>query len=635
MSRLLTTNVSQAFWCTHDARSPFQPATDPQKDGKKKIAWLDELFEGGIELPEAPAHGHRALTLLVTGPPGGGKSTLAMELCYRLAKEQDLSSLYITSETDDQWMIEKAHSFGWKDVDRFFVPQQRARAPIPLVTIWKTTDFETYLQYQKKMSKPLQMILDSLGKLLPIDPKPPVDIGREILDDLKIRQRIRVQEPKVLVIDSLNTVDASKRPELFNRFQGIASSGPQLLVIIAESGASPGAVEFWEYVSDVVIRLDRHSVSDYMVRTIEIVKARQQPHVWGLHQLKIYAPAQVDGIGLEKLRRAHPFRSEGGIFIFPSIHYYLSVYKRSQPEAPPRHVKTPIPELNAILRGGLPRGRCTGFIGCRGGHKSHLGYLHLLSRLIGGVKHERSAKSERDAKNEKGIVVSLRDDEGTARQTMNKILRQELDYTGSLQALESEDRLEILFYPPGYITAEEFFHRMYISIKRLKCGKSRPSITLLFNSLDQLSSRFPLCAKQQIFIPGIIEMLTAEEVTSLFIAVEEQGQPPEQYGLLSMADALLSFSQQRFKGITYCGHVREALLTQNIDAATLQAAEEALGTHRQAVVLRVIRFAGGQAAGAGGILELMDKAAIPYPLYGREGLHFIPFSPKYPELDAA
>src|ERR1700732_4339274 len=179
MWRLLTTNVSQAFWCTHDARSPFQPATDPQKDGKKKIAWLDELFEGGIELPEAPAHGHRALTLLVTGPPGGGKSTLAMELCYRLAKEQDLSSLYITSETDDQWMIEKAHSFGWKDVDRFFVPQQRARAPIPLVTIWKTTDFETYLQYQKKMSKPLQMILDSLGKLLPIHPKPPVDIGRE------------------------------------------------------------------------------------------------------------------------------------------------------------------------------------------------------------------------------------------------------------------------------------------------------------------------------------------------------------------------------------------------------------------------------------------------------------------------
>jgi KaiC/GvpD/RAD55 family RecA-like ATPase len=623
MSRLLTTNVSQAFWCTHDARSPFQPAAVPRKNnGKDTISWFDELFEGGIELPEELAHGHRALTLLVTGPPGGGKSTLAMELCYRLAKEHALSSLYITSETDDQWMIEKARSFGWKDVDRVFVPQQRTRAPIPLVTIWKTTDFETYLQCKEELSKPLQAILESLGKLLPIDPKPAVKVTEEYFDHVKMRHRIRVQEPKVLVIDSLNTVDASKRPELFNKFLGIASSGPQLLVIIAESGSSPGAVEFWEYVSDVVIRLDRHSVSDYMVRTIEVVKARQQPHVWGVHQLKIYAPVAVDDKELGELRRAHPYRGEGGIFIFPSIHYYLSVYKRSQPKDPPRHVKTPIAELNTILKGGLPRGRCTGFIGCRGGHKSHLGYLHLLSRLIG-------------AKGEKGIVVSLRDDEGTARQTMNKILLQELNYTGSLEDLESEDRLEILFYPPGYITAEEFFHRMYISIKRLKCGKSKPSITLLFNSLDQLSSRFPLCARQQIFIPGIIEMLTAEEVTSLFIAVEEQGQPPEQYGLLSMADALLSFSQQRFKGSTYCGHVREALRTRNIDAATLQAAEEALGTHRQAVVLRVIRFAGGQAAGAGGILELMDESAIPFPLYGKEGLHFIPFSPKYPELDTA
>ena len=130
-----------------------------------------------------------------------------------------------------------------------------------------------------------------------------------------------------------------------------------------------------------------------------------------------------------------------------------------------------------------------------------------------------------------------------------------------LDKLERENRFEVLYYHPGYITPEEFFHRMFLSVQRLKQhGGSQGSerkLTVLFNSLDQLSARFPLCARQEIFIPGIVECLTCEGVTSIFIAVDEKGQPLEQYGLLPMADLIISFTPQQFRFEDYASHMEQ------------------------------------------------------------------------------
>jgi hypothetical protein len=150
---------------------------------------------------------------------------------------------------------------------------------------------------------------------------------------------------------------------------------------------------------------------------------------------------------------------------------------------------------------------------------------------------------------------------------------------------------------------------------------------VLFNSLDQLGSRFPLCAKEAIFIPGIIETLSAESITSIFIGVDEPGQPPEQYGLLSMADLILSFRQHRFDGGDYLGHLDQTLqFTKRLSETDLKEIRNTLGSIITAVVVRVVRFSGGQAAGAGGILELVDTNDVVYKLYQKEGLCFVPFS---------
>jgi hypothetical protein len=385
-----------------------------------------------------------------------------------------------------------------------------------------------------------------------------------------------------------------------------------------------------------------------MQRTIEVVKARNQAHVWGPQLLKIYAKGPdrlaIDDAAVEvdrhkrliEARRRHPYRSEGGIFIYPSIHYYLSVYKRQIPSTVPKEPETPLPELNATINGGFPSGRCTAFIGVRGGHKSHLGYYHLLWRVL--------------VKGEKALVVSLRDDEGMARKTMSKILRQQFSESRELRdhlptdaqlepyrpdpalraeelsredlvirKLEIDGDLEVLYYPPGYISPEEFFHRMFISIRQFKQprnGRAAPKhITVLFNSLDQLSARFPLCAKESIFVPGLIDMLTAESITSIFVAVTEPGQPPEQYGLLPMADLILSFSHRRFPRSNW-----ERLYETKTRTPQSKHPDSREDPKVQVVVLGVVRVPAGQAAGARGILELINEGD-PRPNVS-SGLHF-------------
>lgn len=251
--------------------------------------------------------------------------------------------------------------------------------------------------------------------------------------------------------------------------------------------------------------------------------------------------------------------------------------------------------------------------------------------------------------------MSLRDDEGITRRTLERVLDDQweleqlkLDHMGKsrkkkskkrtssdsepkgrgiLSNLEDSGRLEISYFPPGYITPEEFFHRVLLSVSRLKAGDQHSHVSLLFNSIDQLSSRFPLCAKEDIFVPGLIQMLSAEGVTSFFVAAHEphqKDQTSEYHGLLSMAELILEFERDEFDRDHYLACVEK---TQSPKETNLALASQKLSPLREAVRLRVARFAGGEPAGSSGILELIDSASPLFDLFGKkEGLHFVPFA---------
>ncbi|GHU19372.1 hypothetical protein FACS1894163_12150 [Spirochaetia bacterium] len=190
-----------------------------------------------------------------------------------------------------------------------------------------------------------------------------------------------------------------------------------------------------------------------------------------------------------------------------------------------------------------------------------------------------------------------------------------------VKELKNRGVLEILYYHPGYISPEEFTHRMLMSILRIKVHSNEGSnkipngnfsnINLLFNSLDQLAPRFPLCARLNVFIPGIVDILNGEKVTSLFVAVDTPDQPVEQYGILPMADMVLSFQHKTFKEKEYLSLIKKE-----------ENGEENEKNH-EAVIVEVTRSAGGERAGAIGILELVsDKEDDLYDLYQKTGLKF-------------
>jgi hypothetical protein len=521
-------------------------------------------------------------------------------------------------------MIQNAVDLGWDKAADYFIPfdpddedPQLKSGLKSLVGVWGREKFLASINKQDLLAAMIESALTSLDRWL-VKANPVDFMGR-------LRRKIAMKPlenasgggveyyderyiPDILVIDSLNILNPEGQVKFFQSFIH-ACKATKLVIFILNTGAHNEDHKLWEYYSDIVLQLGYEYTYEYYVRTIEIVKARFQSQRWGKHQLKIYSnprkmkkPDDSDIKAIQEynttMRRAHPYRPTGGVFIFPSIHSYLSVYKRKHTSDMPSRDDTYPIKLNEIFQ--LPKGRCTAFIGKRGGHKSHLGYLHILHHLL---KHQ----------GESGLIVSLREDEATTRDTLARIAFDEFGCKRSeLDQLEKDNHFEILYFPPGYITPEEFFHRMFISVHHLK--KQNSPLTVLFNSLDQISARFPLCAKQEIFIPGIIQTLSGEGATSICIAVDEPGQPQHYYN--HMVESWQSVLD------------KDTVLREKMDRL-VDVANQNPELKREAVVLQVVRFSGGERAGKRGILELIKQDDLSQFPYSKPGLHFTPLSERW------
>ncbi len=681
----LRTYVSQSFWCDYSkdgarfekAKICFGPCKhineSPRRCAKSNkpscgnghaTAWFDQLFRGGIRFPdvssEAGSTVSKPLTVLVAGPPGTGKTTLCSEICYNLAECENVFSLYVSTESETNALISNFASFGHENPRRFvrLDPEYSRNEGEAQVYVWGKERVDRVNQTNGAIDIVESAIKDITSYLSGIDP----GVIKILLDKMRPKQlKADMLSPGVVVFDSLNVIPPNDAGKFINSVIALAQEKKTgILFLVLDSSIDNREYKIWEHACDIVIRLDYTNKSGYYTRTIEVVKARYQSHIWGEHPFKIYR-AYNAGDDSETMRRAHPYRTQGGIFIYPSIHYYLSEYRYKGPPAEREMCETLPKALNRILtrpsaeqggrtpQGGFPRGRCTAFIGGRGAHKSHLAYLHLLSRMLDLEENERETratertganarKKERrthrrtDPHEEGSLIISLRDDEHMTRSTMNSILKgfgSHERVPDNVSAFEKEGRFEILYFHPGYTTPQEVFHRIFIAVQRVKrkCRK----VTVLFNSLDQLAARFPLCAREEMFIPGIINFLTGEQMTSIFIAVtEEKGQPSEQYALLPMADLILSFNRKRINTYSYLEAVRTEHPPATDGEKTAFEERAAKLTRKQKeyveeVVVEVVRFSGGQRAGACGILELVNEVTEDC-IYDRPGLHFSPLS---------
>src|SRR5271157_2646697 len=440
----IKSGISQAYWCdTRDTLAKFEEASLIfDTPTKQPLSWFDKMFEGGISLPKGESDILRPVTMLVSGPPGCGKTTLISELCYRLAVNEQknpkaFSTLYISTDCETGRMIDNTVDLGWNQARNYFIPfdpsveepklgvNQKA-----IIGVWGREKFLKKIEERDMLSSMINTAVTSLDnwvmksntkdfmarlkyKII-TDPIDDASGGKGSINDKK------KYIPDILVVDSLNILDRENQTRFFQSFVK-ACKATRLVIFILNTGTENQEHKLWEYFSDIVVQLDHQYIHDYYVRTIEVVKARYQSHWWGKHQLKIYAnpkilekPDEMNNTAVHNyntmMKRSHPYRTTGGVFIFPSIHSYLSTYKRKTLSEEPSRDDTYPKKLNKVFQ--IPKGRCTAFIGERGGHKSHLGYLHLLNRLINHA-------------GESCLIISLRDDEATAKKTLQGIAEQE------------------------------------------------------------------------------------------------------------------------------------------------------------------------------------------------------------------
>src|SRR5262245_42138036 len=252
-TQTLRTGLSAAYWCNPANDYLFEPAHLPTMTRlpDQHTAWFDELFEGGLAIPEKGTG--TAMTLLVTGAPGTGKTTLCLEFCYRLAiakEERDrLSSLYVTTEGHAPWLIKHARDFGW-DADEAVIgssPESPVRIKA-LKTKQDFTDFEIGLRSSGdggQIPSSLSAILNAWHKEF---------FGSDFDADVNGHSEpVDLSRYDIVVFDNLNTMKVDKGL-WFQMLAELGERGPRLVIVVLDSADADGA-QSWDFLADVVIRM--------------------------------------------------------------------------------------------------------------------------------------------------------------------------------------------------------------------------------------------------------------------------------------------------------------------------------------------------------------------------------------------
>ncbi len=480
----------------------------------ERVSTLDDLFNGGLLLPDGP--GARPILMLLSGPPGSGKSTLALEIAYRATCQDESgevvepSAFYHSLEAPSDWIIQHAREgYGWDEERSVFHPLYNE--PIPVDD---------------------KVVLVHGSNDLWVDEPSQPQVATRTRDRLaEVKDVVRSLNPGVVILDGFNILGLEDQKALFNKlcreYLDPHRVQPLLLMIVLDSPGSAPDHRHWEYVCDVMVSLGGHDEDGYFLRWLEIVKARHQSHAWGKHRLKMRSrPSRpqhnpfTENIDIFPAPEPEESRTEGGISIFPSVHRALSRVRQSKlPSRRERgHVPTPYPELNDIIapegaKKGLPEGRCTALIGERGAMKSHIAYHIALEQ----------------SRDRRVTILSLRDDVHATQETLANIAKWE-------GLTVSRENLRIVYFWPGYISAEQVYHTISMEITG---RQDRPELVCVVG-LDRLGGRFPLCARESVFVPALISLLNRWEITSVVTSTVNE---TEQTGraLLPMADLVLRF----------------------------------------------------------------------------------------------
>ena len=300
-----------------------QSATDAAVSG---IAELDSILRGGFP---------RNRMCLLQGPPGSGKTTLALQFLLAGAQQGEKGAYITFSETAGE-LRQSAKSHGWS---------------LKALSIIDLTKMNSELGLEKQYTV-----------LHPAD----VELAETSTDLL---QKIKVLSPQRLVLDSLTELRMVARDPLRYRRQilalkqALSDLGCTVLFLDDQTGET-GADLLLQSIAHGVIQLTSEETSQGgLHRRIKVTKMRGVPFIEGAHDFRI---------------------ATGGIRVFPRLAPTGEAFLDGFNAGPP--LASGIKELDQLIGGPIPWGFGVMIVGPPGIGKSSLAAQLALSAARHGKK---------------------------------------------------------------------------------------------------------------------------------------------------------------------------------------------------------------------------------------------------------
>ena len=228
---------------------------------KTGIPGLDSIISGGLKQDRA---------IIISGPPGSGKTTFGLQFLYSGARDFDEPGVYITMSQNIDEIKNDCKSFGW--------------------------DFDDLISKDKIMmidARPFKIQDELIGKddsLYRGEQMPFEHLTKLLLSSIK---RI---EAKRVVIDSITILAMQYSDKFYMRqglqgmIQALENYGVTSLIISEYSENNEIPLEW--FVTSGIIQLRHTRKEDTMERTIQVTKMRGIKHSQQIHPIKL----DVDGL---------------------------------------------------------------------------------------------------------------------------------------------------------------------------------------------------------------------------------------------------------------------------------------------------------------------------------------------------
>ncbi|GAB2623207.1 circadian clock protein KaiC [Paractinoplanes abujensis] len=261
------------------------------------LADLDLILGGGLQ---------PGSVVVVSGPPGTGKTILAQQICFAVATEERKAIYYTTLSEPHAKLVEHLRDFS------FFDPRSLG----PRVEYVHLGDI-----LRDSAANDLEVLIN--------------EVVRKALDD----------EPVLVVIDSTMMLrdfvsDQALRTALYDLTSRVSHSGAVLLLLgeYDDEHVQTG-VEF--AVADGILSLSHHIREPVDRRALRVVKMRAANPLGGNHTLHI---------------------TSDGVQVYPRVESFLPT------DMPPRgeRLASGIPGLDPLIDGGIPDGDGTVVLGPSG-----------------------------------------------------------------------------------------------------------------------------------------------------------------------------------------------------------------------------------------------------------------------------